>query len=162
MDRPLRHAAIRTNVNADRTVAPGSRVAWPAAIAASFLLAACAGGENGLPSLEPLSTGSLPNPVEAVSGQMSEMAKATGMMKAPARERLEELQAIDRRCYAITARDEVWQAVKQAQAEAKPGEGGQPPPVADPWTPENKTFYMENCTEEAQQARSLEMRNLHL
>lgn len=136
---------------------------WGVAVisaASALMLSACAGGEDGLPGLEPLSTGSLTNPVEAVSGQMTDMAAATGVVKAPARVRLEELQAIDRRCYAITARDEVWQAVKQAQAEAKPGE--EAPPVADPWTPENKTFFMENCTDQAQQARSLEMRELHL
>lgn len=152
MDRCIPQNGRLTSFSRQTTVA--------LAAAACLAIGGCAGGENGLPSLEPMSTGSLPNPIEAVSGQMSEMAKATGVMKAPARERLEELQALDRRCYAITARDEVWQAVKQAKAEAKPGE--QPPPVADPWTDENKAFYMENCTEEAQQARSLEMRNLHL
>lgn len=126
-------------------------------------LGGCASGETGgLPSLAPMTTGALPNPVEAVSGQVGEMAKATGLTKAPARNRLEELFAIERRCYNITSQDEVWQAVKEAKAERTPGDASAVPQVADPWTPENKAYFKEHCTEQAERQRSDERRSLHL
>jgi hypothetical protein len=126
----------------------------------SLALVGCAGsGGLQLPAFGPDTTGSLPNPVATASGQLSEMAQAAGVVTSDSRQRLSELFAIDRRCYTIAARDEVWQAYERAKTEAS-----QPPPVvvSDPWTPENREFYKANCTPEAEMARRQEMRSLHL
>lgn len=138
-----------------------------AACTVSVSLCGCAGGESlTLPFVGPIETGSLPDPSGVAKGatdQVSEMALVTGLTKAPARERLKELFAIDQKCYSIVSQDEVWQDVKAEQANRKPGQVAKPmPPISNPWTPENKAYYKQHCTQDAQQARSLEMRSLHL
>ncbi|MEO1205006.1 MAG: hypothetical protein AAFV45_01615 [Pseudomonadota bacterium] len=137
------------------------------ALTAVSVLTGCAGGESlELPGIGPITTGSLPDPSGVAQGatdQVNEMALVAGITKAPTRERLKELFAIDQKCYSIVSQDEVWQAVKAEKANRKPGEPAPPtPPVSNPWTAENKEYYKANCTEQAQQARSQEMRSLHL
>lgn len=126
------------------------------------LIAGCAEtGSINLPVLPSITTGSLPNPVTAVTEQLGEMASASGLAASPAEQRIEELLAIDRRCYRIKARDEVWRTYR---AEVAAG-GISPlaaPPVGDPWSPENREFFRENCSEKAQAAHHQEMRELRL
>lgn len=100
---------------------------------------------------------------------LADVTQVLGATSNPNRQRLQELFDLDRRCYSIVARDEVWRAFQAQQpgrlapTAVQAGEpGAEPPPVADPWTPENRAFYDANCNETAQATRSAEMRALHL
>ncbi len=99
---------------------------------------------------------------------LSDVTQVLGASSNPNRQRLQELFDIDRRCYSIVARDEIWrdfqarQPGRLAPAASSEAATPEPPPVADPWTPENRTFYDANCNEAAQATRSAEMRALHL
>jgi len=145
--------------------------ALTSAARATIVVAALAGCANvpsfSLRTPDPIVTGSLaakeqaePSPVSGVA----DMAYAVGISKSPARNRLEELFAIDKRCYSIQARDEVWQDFQSMQ----PGRLGpteasaEPPPVANPWTPENRAFFEQHCHDEARARRSSEMRATRL
>lgn len=99
---------------------------------------------------------------------LSDVTQVLGASSNPNRQRLQELFDIDRRCYSIVARDEVWRAFQAQQpgrlapVASSNATAPEPPPVADPWTPENRTFFDANCNEAAQATRSAEMRALHL
>lgn len=161
-----RHSITPASVSVTRTTSAGRR-AIILGLVAAFAVTGCASTDPlSLPEGSDLVTGSLPDPTSAASGvadHVSEMAAATGLAQAPGRKRLDELFALDRKCYSLTSQDEVWQAVKAEQKSHTAAKGPVAvPPVSNPWTDENKAFYKENCSPEAKQARSREMRSLSL
>ncbi len=140
----------------------------------ALALSGCA-NSNLTEMTDQLTTGSLVAPTGGETSSASpnttlaDVTQVLGAAANPNRERLQELLAADRRCYSIVARDEVWRAFQAQQpgrlapaAAQVDAPAAEPPPVADPWTPENRAFFDANCNEAAQAARSTEMRALHL